>query len=128
MSYSKRYSNYCAQSKLVRPSPLKNSLDNSERFNSVISSTSLSIKAKNNIKTDQKQLMLNNLNDNYCEQSDRSLTVMIPRAKYHHSPLLSQTQLMHHQLSVEKVYESSKPKSKLDSLDNELGIQQKHVI
>lgn len=46
----------------------------------------------------------------YCEQSDRSLTVMIPRAKYH-SSVLSQTQLMHHQLTMERIYKTTKPET-----------------
>lgn len=37
----------------------------------------------------------------YPEQTDRSLTVMIPRAKYHPTVLPS-TQLLHHQLTMER--------------------------
>lgn len=125
MNYSNKYRNYCAHSNAAESVPQNNPVDNSENLNTIISSTSSSFKANNN---DQQQLISNNSNDNeghYCEQSDRSLTVMIPRAKYHHSSLLSQTQLMHHQLTMERIFKSEK---KSGPLDNELKIKRKHVI
>ena len=122
MNYSNKYRNYCTHSIAAESVPQNNLIDNAEHLNAIMSSTSSSFKASNN---DQQQLISNNSNDNerdYCEQSDRSLTVMIPRAKYQHSSLLSQTQLMHHQLTI------FKSEKKSGSLDNELKIKGKYVI
>ncbi|TMW46122.1 hypothetical protein DOY81_008797, partial [Sarcophaga bullata] len=126
---SNKYRNYCAQLIAAESVPQNNPVDNSENLNTIISSTSSSFKANNN---GQQQLISNNSNDNeghYWEQSDRSLTVMIPRAKYHHSSLLSQTQhhFQHQQLTMERIFKSSKSERKSKTKDNELEIIKKHT-
>ncbi|XP_037809066.1 uncharacterized protein LOC119601901 isoform X2 [Lucilia sericata] len=87
-------------------------IENQSHLNAVI--TSSSSFTGNNQQIDKQNLLGNTTEyeGHYCEQSDRSLTVMIPRAKYH-SSVLSQTQLMHHQLTMERVYKTAKPKNKL---------------
>ncbi|XP_046812650.1 uncharacterized protein LOC111687833 isoform X2 [Lucilia cuprina] len=122
LNNNKTYRNYSSQVNLKEQYPTSATTDvpkeNQSHLNAVI--TSSSTFAGNNQQIDKQNLLGNTTEyeGHYCEQSDRSLTVMIPRARYH-SSVLSQTQLMHHQLTMERVYKAAKPKNKLINNDKD---------
>lgn len=108
-NYSKKYINYRAHINASdKYSQVSNNphLVSQNEFNSLIQPSS-TLTAINHHQNEHSGQNAAETEGHYCEQSDRSLTVMIPRAKYH-STVLPQTQLMHHQLTLERTYNSNK--------------------